>query len=450
MQDKLVARARLQPPCWSGSVPTELVEVIIDEIAEEQSTLRSCALVCRAWTPIAQGHIFHSLHITVHIDCWKSPLLFLAPCIHVSKNVGVFNRLLRSSPHIASYVKRLTVTATYDHWFYCSIPATLADIFNSKLGHFWNHFLPCFLQSLDRVEELMVPRNMRHPLSEKVSKTLIDGLGCVLRSSSLTSLAVLSGNLNDLYSMLGECRGLRDLQVGNVTCLHETPNPSSFPPLPLKLQFLAITSCMDAYMDFVNKSPRGLIDFSHLKRLEIIIRGSFFAMEADLVLTTEDLIRRNKETLQDLVLNVCPEGALNQDFLGISWLTALLSEYLFNLVDPARIRNVHLTIASSPRPASQNLEAWVRWLTRSFSGVKWIRLEQCLFQLNGFNTSADVIALYDEWRKLDTIMSSRPGLARLNVRLWRSGSLTSKDIEDIFPSLSATGRLHVQVADIGF
>lgn len=431
MQDRLVARAQLQP-CWSGSVPTELIETIIDEIAEEQSTLRSCALVCRAWTPIAQGHIFHSLHITVHIDCWKSPLLFLAPFIHVSKNVGVLDRLLRSSPHIASYVKRLTVTTTYDHWFYCSIPASLADIFNARLGHFWNHFLSCFLQSLDRVEELAVPRNIRHPLSEKVPKILIDGLGCVLRSSSLTSLAVLSGNLNDLYSMLGECRGLRDLHVGDVTCLHETPTPSSFPPLPLKLQFLAIASRMDAYMDFVNKSPRGLVDFSHLKRLEIIIRGSFFAMEADLVPRTEDLIRRNKETLQDLVLNVCPE------------------EYLFNLVDPARIRNVHLILASSPRPTSQNLGAWVRWLTRSFSGVKWIRLEQCLFQLNGFNTSADVMALYDEWRKLDTIMSSRPGLPRLNVRLWRSGSLTPKDIEDIFPSLSATGRLHVQVTDIGF
>ncbi|KAK0443969.1 uncharacterized protein EV420DRAFT_1575756 [Desarmillaria tabescens] len=431
MQDSLVARARLQP-CWSGSVPTELIKMIIDEIAEEKSTLRSCALVCRAWTPIAHMHIFHSLHITVHIDCWKSPLLFFAPSIHVSKNVGALNRLLRSSPHISSYVKRLTITTSYDHWFYCSIPATLADIVNTKLGHFWNYFLPCFLRSLDRVEELILPQNLRHPLSENVPKRVIDGLGCVLRSTSLTSFAMLSGSSNDLYAMLGQCRALRDLHVGDITFHDETPNPSSFPPLPLKLQFLAITSRMDAYMRFVNKSPRGIVDFSHLKRLEIIIRGSFFAMEADLVPTTEDLIRRNKETLRDLVLNVCPE------------------EYLFNLVDPARIRNLHITMASSPRPASQNLEAWVRWLTRSFSGMKSISLERCLFQLNESNTSADVMALYDEWRKLDTIMSSRPGLPGLNVRLWRSGSLTSKDVEDIFPSLSATGRLHVRVADVGF
>ncbi|KAG7447806.1 uncharacterized protein BT62DRAFT_794047 [Guyanagaster necrorhizus] len=311
MQDMLVARA-LQP--WSRSVPTELTRIIIDEIAQDQhqgkSTLEACALVCRAWTPIAQMHIFHSLHITVHIDCWKSPLLFFAPSIHVSKNVGALSRLLRSSPHISSYVKRLIFTASYDHWFYCSIPGTLADIINTKLGHLWGRFLPRFMQSLDRIEELIFPTNLCHPLSGDVPKTVISGMRCVLRSTSLTSLAMLSGTSHDLYAILGECRGLRDLHVGDITFHHETPSPSSFPPLALKLQFLAITSRVDAYMRFVNQSPRGLVDFSHLKRLEIIISGSFFAMEADLVVpTTQDLIRRNKETLRDLVLNVCLQGA---------------------------------------------------------------------------------------------------------------------------------------------
>ena len=44
-------------------IPLELIDIIISECHLDISTLRSCSLVSRSWSPLAQSHLFSHVRI---------------------------------------------------------------------------------------------------------------------------------------------------------------------------------------------------------------------------------------------------------------------------------------------------------------------------------------------------------------------------------------------------
>jgi len=66
----------------------ELYDYIIDFLHDDHGALHACSLVCRAWLPASRSHLFY------HLTLRASRRIFLA---------------IHSSPHIASYVKKISV-----------------------------------------------------------------------------------------------------------------------------------------------------------------------------------------------------------------------------------------------------------------------------------------------------------------------------------------------------
>ncbi|KAI0713900.1 hypothetical protein C8Q76DRAFT_591966, partial [Earliella scabrosa] len=45
-------------------IPIEVAEQIIDQLVDDRSSLRSCALVCDGWLPRSRAHLFREIEIT--------------------------------------------------------------------------------------------------------------------------------------------------------------------------------------------------------------------------------------------------------------------------------------------------------------------------------------------------------------------------------------------------
>lgn len=91
--------------------PPELSDYLIDHVWDSKPTLSSCSLVCRTWVNRSRHHLFREVNISVK----RSPKL------------DVFLAFLHSSPHLSSYIRRLTLHGTvaddklgYAVWFYVS------------------------------------------------------------------------------------------------------------------------------------------------------------------------------------------------------------------------------------------------------------------------------------------------------------------------------------------
>ncbi|KAE9398858.1 hypothetical protein BT96DRAFT_920477 [Gymnopus androsaceus JB14] len=95
-------------------LPTELVETIIDRLADSKSKqdLRSCSLVCKRWLPRSRTWIFRSISA-----CPKSPIIDLKSFLDAIHNV-------QSSPHLSSLVREIKVDC-------CHVPELTRITFNT-------------------------------------------------------------------------------------------------------------------------------------------------------------------------------------------------------------------------------------------------------------------------------------------------------------------------------
>ena len=77
--------------------PLDIEEIILDILAaEDDGALKTCSLVCQAFLPICRKHIFGSIVLN------DRPVG--SPIIHA------FERLLRETPEIADYIRKLHYT----------------------------------------------------------------------------------------------------------------------------------------------------------------------------------------------------------------------------------------------------------------------------------------------------------------------------------------------------
>jgi hypothetical protein len=75
----------------SSVLPQELFDHIIDLLYYDKTTLRTCAIVCRAWRAHSQRHLFRSITIPTR-ERWQG-----------------FIALLEVSPQLGSFVKNLRI-----------------------------------------------------------------------------------------------------------------------------------------------------------------------------------------------------------------------------------------------------------------------------------------------------------------------------------------------------
>ncbi|KAJ7024034.1 hypothetical protein C8F04DRAFT_1132545 [Mycena alexandri] len=165
-------------------LPPELIDLVIRENRERISTLRSCALVCRAFRRSSQGCIFAS----VDLGPYLSP-------------VPKFHDLLRHSPHLCGHVRKLTISdierGEWDAWY-----PGLAEILDllDNVTTFALSFLPL-------VQWRDLPANLQAAI-------------CALcQRSSLVSLRLIrAGTLNSLaeFSQLVASPALKDLWLKNL------------------------------------------------------------------------------------------------------------------------------------------------------------------------------------------------------------------------------------------
>jgi hypothetical protein len=81
-------------------IPQELIDIIVHENDTDSATLRSCALVCRAFLPSAQASIFSEIEL-----------------IPKGGRAEPLHEILVDSPHLRRHVRTLRISdAGIDDW----------------------------------------------------------------------------------------------------------------------------------------------------------------------------------------------------------------------------------------------------------------------------------------------------------------------------------------------
>lgn len=80
----------------SPRIPLELHAELIGFLYHDNAALKSCALVCQTWLPLARHHLFRRIHV------------------HPAELV-LFRNLIRQNPRICQYVRKFTLTQASHH-----------------------------------------------------------------------------------------------------------------------------------------------------------------------------------------------------------------------------------------------------------------------------------------------------------------------------------------------
>ena len=83
--------------------PLEIEEMILDLLAEDDEdhlALKMCSLVCQSFLPICRKHIFKSIRVAFQVDDHNL----------TSSPTHAFERLLRETPEIADYIRKLDLS----------------------------------------------------------------------------------------------------------------------------------------------------------------------------------------------------------------------------------------------------------------------------------------------------------------------------------------------------
>ncbi|KAJ7738723.1 hypothetical protein B0H16DRAFT_1569612 [Mycena metata] len=94
-----------------STVPYELIAAIVDELEDDRASLRSCSLVGRLFCSPSQRHLFRSMWL--HRENWPFYTAFEQTLqqgsIIPSGKIKRVSSLLSESPHLATYVRDLTI-----------------------------------------------------------------------------------------------------------------------------------------------------------------------------------------------------------------------------------------------------------------------------------------------------------------------------------------------------
>ena len=225
-----------------STFPLEIKEIILNLLAEDDkghSALKTCSLVCQAFLPICRKHIFRS--IILNDRNLTSP-----PTTHA------FECLLRESPEIADYIRKLDLTIQ------------IADLASSSIQE--------SLKQISRLEFLSVQHGNLQRLDWS-NNPIRPALLHLLHLPTLTHFKVKDINVFALSDLI-PCVGLKYLNIGYMTIAVENTFPSTLPEHSIQLnEFVGgLTFSGASLMKLCTaRRPDGqpIIDFASLFKITI-------------------------------------------------------------------------------------------------------------------------------------------------------------------------------------
>ncbi|KAG7452995.1 uncharacterized protein BT62DRAFT_925537 [Guyanagaster necrorhizus] len=364
----------------SSPLPQEIVDQITDELQEDFTTLKACALVSRSWKDSSQRHIFSD----IFFETPPEPLpLEMSPC-------HIFHRLLTTSPHLGRHVRHLEICdegRTSDstrRWILASVETLMSVI----------SLLKC-LSSVDISfsglwwEDVLSLKNVLVAIFQLES----------LRSVALEDFQV---RLNELFSLL-QSRSIRDLSISAIEVLPDLSPPLQRSVMPLHELSLSLQHMQHA-QDFMEWliSPTSVVNLSVSKKLSLFVANSDEAKAAQVLL--ESPILRSPDILEIQTLNCSVHMHRREECLPPHF---------------SRFRHVQLRLveALTCEYCGNSLLEIVLWWTRSFEAIEDNNIEEISLTLTKRSASRFHHVPNYVWHALDAALC-RPRMSSLrNVHL---------------------------------
>ncbi|KAK0236708.1 hypothetical protein EDD85DRAFT_583292 [Armillaria nabsnona] len=394
-------------------LPAELIHCIFRENRGDVDTLRSCALVCRSWAPIAQSYLYETLHLIIKVSP-PSRFSTLPRIARVAPDVGSLRRI-RSSQHLTAFIKTVSLHI-------CPSKTPWPGLSGSSRVQF--HLSELFL-TLSNVRHLIYINTIpQTPFLKIVSAPTI-----ILTSPKLVSISVPNAPFDDLSILLLHATNSPKLCIGSITA--DRPRDELRTLHRLTFKSLAVYG---NHIPLANAgSPlHSVLEFEKLTQLHIAFRKTtLFFEDSGAITTAETLIRRFQNTLQTLTLNM---------YLYTPLLTLIIAK---------KIRHLKFELYSMKWELW--LRNWLDWLIESFSLPnlpEGIELEECTFTLTGFSCNSDLYRYASHWCQLDSVLASRCHIRRLVVQLQPVypglPSPSVKLVEALFPFVRSSATLVVE------
>ena len=230
-----------------STIPLEIEETILDFLAEDDerhSALKTCSLVCQAFLPICRKHIFGSIVLNEYY--------LISP-----NTTQAFERLLRESPEIADYIRKLD--------------------YNIRTADLTSPSIQESLNRISRLEFLTVRHNNgpRGPRLDWNNSPIRPALLQLLHLPTLTHFNINNFN-NFVVSDLTPCVNLKYLDIGLYTTVAaENTFPAALPEHSIQLnEFIAGVRTPGVVMKLCTaRRPDGqpIIDFGSLSKITLTI-----------------------------------------------------------------------------------------------------------------------------------------------------------------------------------
>ena len=228
--------------------PLEIEELILDLLAEgdaSYSAIKTCSLVCQAFLPICRKHIFGSIFLNDYY-CRKMPL----------STIHAFARLLRGTPEIADYIRKLDY----------NLNILFTDLNSPSARE--------SLKRISRLESLTVWQK-GWPNVDWSNNPIRPSLLHLLHLPTLTHFTV---DINDfVLSDLIPCVNLKYLRIGNnMEVAANSTFPAALPELSIQLdELVADIMSPDAMMLCTARHPDGqpIFDFGSLSKIKVDLEG---------------------------------------------------------------------------------------------------------------------------------------------------------------------------------
>ena len=220
-------------PSSSTILPLEIEETILNLLSDE--ALKTCSLVCQAFLPTCRKHIFGSIVLNGY---------------GASGSAVAFERLLRETPEIADYIRKLDYTFE------------TADLIS-----------PSIQESLKRISRLefftLRKLNWRYNLN-----SIRPALLHLLHLTTLTHFEAVRVN-RFLLSDLIPCINLKYLNFSYSNVASENSFPSTFPEHSIHLNEFVGTTTSATMKLYTARRPDGkpIIDFGSLHKITVDIEG---------------------------------------------------------------------------------------------------------------------------------------------------------------------------------
>lgn len=225
--------------------PPEIEETIIDVLAdnEDQSSLKTCSLVCQAYLPICRKRLFASVVLNDDLNPGAPRL-----------TTAVLERLLSARPEIADYIRKLK--------------------FNIRVEDLTNPTIQESLKRLSRLESLTVQHRNR-PKLDWSNNSIRPALLHLLHLPTLTHFKISYVD-NFVVSDLVPCVNLKHLDIGHHTTAADTASfPGTQPTRSVRLHELtAGVAAPAAILELCTaRRPDGqpVIDFKSLSRITVMV-----------------------------------------------------------------------------------------------------------------------------------------------------------------------------------